>query len=91
MASSATEATAASSSAFVQQRHKIKAEAFEAVFKGFSSQLLAHIDGGMKLLAVDGSDIQIPVNPEDSESYFPGVNGQKPYNLLHLNDFAKVK
>ena len=39
----------------------------------------------MKLLAVDGSDIQIPVNPDDSASYFPGANGQKPYNLLHLN------
>ena len=40
---------------------------------------------GYRLLAVDGSDIQIPTNPRDPESYFLGANGQKPYNLLHLN------
>lgn len=76
---------AASSSAFVQQRCKIKAEAFESIFKGFSKRLLSSSDRNMKFLAVDGSDIQIPVNPEDYGSYFPGANGQKPYNLLHLN------
>ena len=76
---------AASSSAFVQQRYKVKAEAFEDVFKGFSKQLLSCSGDSMKLLAVDGSDIQIHTNPEDSGSYFPGANGQKSYNLLHLN------
>lgn len=38
-----------------------------------------------RLLAVDGSDVQVPTNPNDPDSYFPGSNGQKPYNLLHLN------
>ncbi len=36
-------------------------------------------------MAVDGSDIQIATNPDDKDSYMPGSNGQKPYNLLHLN------
>ena len=39
----------------------------------------------MPVLAVDGSKIQIPTNPGDVDSFMPGSNGQKPYNLLHLN------
>lgn len=76
---------AASASAFVQQRCKIKPEAFEAIFKGFSKQISSKINEEMRILAADGSDIQIPTNPDDLDSFFPGVNGQKPYNLLHLN------
>ena len=72
-------------SAFVQQRDKLKPEAFETVFKGFSQSLC--FDGGLDfpMFAIDGSDIQIATNPNDSSSYFPGTNGQKDYNLLHLN------
>ena len=40
---------------------------------------------GMRLFAADGSDILIPANPDAPESYFPGVNGQSSYNLLHLD------
>jgi len=40
---------------------------------------------GYRLLAADGSDIQIPTNTNHPDSFFPGANGQKPYNLLHLD------
>ena len=40
---------------------------------------------GLRLLAVDGSDIQLPMDPDDADSFYPGVNGQKPYNLIHMN------
>ena len=33
----------------------------------------------------DGSDIQIPTNSADTESYIEGTNGHKGYNLLHIN------
>ena len=36
------------------------------------------------ILAVDGSDLQIAANPDDPDSYYPGVNGQKDYSLLHI-------
>ena len=77
-------------SAFVQQRDKLKPEAFETVFKGFSQSLC--FDGGLDfpMFAIDGSDIQIATNPNDSSSYFPGTNGQKDYNLLHLNAFYNL-
>ena len=38
---------------------------------------------GFRLLAVDGSDLQIAANP--------GVNGQKDYNLLHINAMYDVQ
>lgn len=74
-----------SASAFVQQRCKIKPEAFKEIFDGFTSKLLAHNSSDLRILAVDGSDVQIATNPDDLSSYHPGSNGQKPYNLLHLN------
>ena len=78
-------------SAFIQQRNKIKPEAFKAIFNGLTNETLKVASDKMTLLAVDGSDIQIPTNPEDEESYFPGINGRKGYNLLHLNAFYDLK
>lgn len=74
-----------SASAFVQQRLKIKPEAFKAIFDGFTFRILKRTKENMAVLAVDGTDIQIAANPDDTTSYHPGTNGQKPYNLLHLN------
>ena len=75
-----------SASAFVQQRSKMLPEAFETIFRLFNEETdNGRLYNGYRLLAVDGSDIQIPTNPQDKESYFPGSNGQHPYNLLHLN------
>lgn len=74
-----------SASAFVQQRSKVKPEAFKAVLDGFTSKLISGNDSELQMLAVDGSDVQIATNPNDLSSYHPGYNGQKPYNLLHLN------
>ncbi len=74
-----------SASAFVQQRSKIKPEAFKKVLDGFTSKIISEQSNALRILAVDGSDVQIATNPDDSDSYYPGCNGQKPYNLLHLN------
>lgn len=74
-----------SASAFVQQRSKIKPEAFKTVFDGFTSKIVNEKDSELHVLAIDGSDVQIATDPTDLSSYHPGTNGQKPYNLLHLN------
>ena len=78
--------TTATSSAFVQQRKKILPAALENLFQEFTSQT-ARSDNyrGYKLLAIDGSDIQIATNPKDKKSFFQTKEGVKPYNLLHLN------
>jgi hypothetical protein len=76
------------SSAFIQQRSKINYKAFESLFHDFTTMAMKdniQIFKGYRLLAVDGSDIQIASNPADSESYIQGKDGNKPYNLLHLD------
>lgn len=73
-------------SAFIQQRAKISPEAFETLFQHFTSKFSEHkYFHGYRLLAVDGSDLQTAANPDDPDSFFPGTNDQKPYNLLHIN------
>ena len=42
-------------------------------------------ESGLRILAVDGTEIQTPTDPDDSDSYYPGANGQQPYNMIHLN------
>lgn len=75
-----------SASAFVQQRSKILPEAFETIFRLFAEDTTgSRLYNGYRLFAVDGSDIQVPTNSQDPDSYFPGSNGRHPYNLLHLN------
>lgn len=75
----------ASVSAFVQQREKIKAAAFEALFHQFTEQYApVNPFSGYRLIAVDGSHLIVPTNPDDKESLFQ-INGATPYNLYHLN------
>ena len=79
-------AEAASSSAFVQQRKKINQEALPSLFRMFVRKADAiRTYKGLRLIAADGSDIQIPANPNHPDSFFPGTNGQSPYSMLHLD------
>ena len=76
----------ASSAAFVQQREKIDASAFHSLFDLFVQKTdKEHCYKGFRLIAADGSDIQIPTNSSDPDSYFPAREGQAAYNLLHLD------
>ena len=74
-----------SASALVQQRSKLLPSAFEAVFKRFTNFMnIVKLYDGYRLLAVDGSDIHTPTNPDDTDSYLK-VKDSSPYNLYHLN------
>lgn len=85
-------ANIASSSAFVQQRAKIKPIALENLFHAFVQRTTtASLFKGYRLLAVDGSDIQIPTNRADLDSLYQFEDGRKPYNLLHLNALYDIK
>ena len=78
--------TLPTSSAFIQQRAKILPEAFETLFHSFTDSAVEKLaDEEFHLLAVDGSDLQIATNPLDPDAYFPGTDGRKSYNLLHIN------
>ncbi len=76
----------ASCSAFTQQRKKILPEAFEYLFHKFTSKSInPKRYKNYRLLAVDGSDLPIAHNPNDTKTYFKTSAVSKGYNLLHLN------
>ncbi|MBF7094899.1 hypothetical protein IYQ92_06525 [Streptococcus sp. HF-1907] len=72
-----------SNSAFVQSRYKVKPEAFQALFHAFTKEIYPTTD--YPILAVYGTDLNIPVNPGDPDSYCSSNTGGRAYNLLHLN------
>ena len=79
-------ADVATSSAFVQQRGKIDPSAFSALFDLFVQKTdKEKYYKGLRLIAADGSDIHIPTNPNDQESYFPPKENLSAFNLLHLD------
>ena len=58
------------SSAFIQRRSTILPEAFESLFHDFSRSVDENkLYRGLRLLAVDGSDLRIAANPKDPDSY----------------------
>ena len=70
---------------FVQQREKLLPKAMEYIFRKFSDSFHGNrLYRGFRLLATDGSDVQIPTDPTDKESYFPGSRGHKPYNITKI-------
>ncbi|WP_431090624.1 transposase [Paenibacillus sp. 8b26] len=76
----------ATTSAFVQQRNKILPSAVEFLFHNFTQSYTELKDyRGYRLLAIDGSDLHIPTDPTDPNTYFQSGSGTKDYNLLHLN------
>ena len=75
-----------STSAFVQCRKKILPEALQFLFHEFNSRCdYKPTYKGYRLLAIDGTDLQIPSNPEHKESRLTTKENSKSYNLLHLN------
>lgn len=75
-----------SASAFIQQRNKVRPEAMELVFREFTDSFgLDFKFQGYRLLAVDGSDLRLPSNPNDTFSSIQNAENGKNYNLVHLN------
>ena len=73
-------------SAFVQQRNKISTATFETLFHQFTNSFPQQkLYKGYRLLAVDGSDLHTPTNPQEKNCYCHSANGKRPYNLMHLN------
>lgn len=73
-------------SAFVQRRSLISSDAFLYLFHAFNSAVPSkNLFEGYRLVACDGSDLNIARNPNDKENYFQSNPGEKGFNLLHLN------
>ena len=78
------------SSAFVQQRDKITPEMFRYIFREYNKACKNDkLYKGYRLLAVDGSDVNIAYNP-DGETYMPNGDNNKGFNQFHLNAMYDV-
>lgn len=72
-------------SALIQRRNQISVKAFEDLFYLFNSRCTSpSLFQGMRLLACDGSDVNIPYNSSDTETLFQ-IPRRKAYNQLHIN------
>lgn len=77
-------------SSFIQARDKIKIDAFIDLFSQFKPIIRKpKLYKGFQLLAHDGSDINIPHNPEFPEAV--NKSGKNPCSLLHLNALFDVQ
>ena len=83
--------TVPTDSAFCQQRQKLVPEALRAVLLRMNQLLPRSLQtlNEYRLLACDGSDINIPYNPNDTETYHQ-TKDWKGYNQLHLNALHDV-
>lgn len=75
---------APSPSALIQKRKKLRLSAFRFPFETMlDSYPHFRTFKGYRLLATDGSSLNIAKNPQDLETYFP--KGWSDYNQLHLD------
>lgn len=75
-----------SASALVQQRNKLTPGAFEMLFKNFNKYLPQDkVLNGYRLIAVDGSDVNIPYNPNDKRTFISSKDNGRGFNQIHLN------
>ena len=79
------------SSAFIQQRNKLLPEALGFVLSEFVNSLKKlKTFKGYRLIAVDGSKVSIPLNPDDEDTYAKSKENSKGYNLLNVNALYDV-
>lgn len=78
--------SAPTKSAFTQQRYKLLPEGWDFLFHTFVEQCRALSDNlyhGYRLLACDGSDVNIARTPSDERTFIQ--EGKKGYNAIHIN------
>lgn len=75
-----------SSSGFIQSRQKIKEEAFKCLLNMINKTYpCTKTYKGYRLLATDGSDLNISYEPYDYETTMPNYKGHKTFNQYHIN------
>jgi len=76
----------ATTSAFSQQRDKLLPYAFDFLLHEFTHSYPGSKKyKGYRLLAVDGSDLLVPTNPDDIETYITTNPNGKGHNRMYLN------
>lgn len=79
------------SSAFIQQRSKIKPEAFEQIFHSFNNACpTENLYKGYRLLSCEGSDLITGSNPKDIDHHFNYVKGIRTFNMTHFSGLYDI-
>ena len=74
------------SSGFVQNRVKILPTVFSTLLKEFTHSFEDYKTfKGYRVVAVDGSDLHVPHDPTDKETYFRSREDRKGHNAIHVN------
>ena len=72
-------------SAMIQRRSKIKPSAFLHLFYRFTRKIpLLKTFRGFRLIACDGSRLNLPYNPSDQDTYIQCIKNRKGINLERL-------
>lgn len=78
-------------SAMIQRRNQVKTEAFLELFYHFTAQLpKPKTFHGFKLVAHDGTRLNVPYNPLDPFSFRQLIQGRKGINQVHMNALYDV-
>ena len=83
--------SAPSKSAFTQQRYKLLPEGLDFLIHSFVNQCRTISDNlynGYRLLACDGSDVNISHNLADERTFIH--EGKKGYNAIHINTLYDI-
>lgn len=75
----------ASTSAFIQQRDKLKPNALCHLFHSFSEDFPSQTMNDYHIFAVDGSDVSIPLEGEDETYAYFHREDQSCYHQIHLS------
>ena len=80
-----------SASAMIQRREKIDPSAFLELFYQFTSHFpVRKRFRGYRLLACDGSRLNLPYNSSDSDTFIQCIEGRKGINQIHLNSLYDI-
>lgn len=80
-----------SAAAFIQQRAKLSDEAMPSLFRSLNEEMDdRRIYEGYRLIAVDGSNIHVPNNPYDADSFVQNRPEEHFHNEFHLNVFWDI-
>lgn len=85
-------ASTISPSALCQQRAKLNGSSFEHLFKEFTTSATKDkLYKGYRLLAADGSELNIHHDQNNPDTYVRHTNNQKGYSALHLNGLYDLR
>ncbi|WP_035766978.1 IS4 family transposase, partial [Butyrivibrio sp. NC2002] len=73
-------------SAMIQRRNQIKKEAFKELFFLFNRTIpVTKTFRGYRLIACDGTRLNLPYNPSDHRTLVNNIEGRKGFNQAHMN------